>query len=398
MKRSLRLCLYNTEPTSSRALHEALAGLNYVRLEVEVSTPQELAHALSATDVGLVFFHLDPDAEAVIELIDKVATQRPDLALMAASDNRDPNIILSAMRSGCAQFVCEPIDPADLAGAMWRAAAQHLAALGKTRVVCVLGASGGAGATTIACNLAMEIGTLTDSQCVLVDLDFQFGDVATSFDCAPKYTILDLAEAGDNLDQDLLASAIAELPCKVSLLARPPLPEDLDAMTPEVIDRALHLLTAAYENVVIDLPRVLDARTFPALERADTVLLVCQLSVASVRNARRTLETLNRAGISEDKIEVILNRFDGKSGCIGQADVKKTLKKSIYAAIPNNYRLVTQSLDLGQPLAALDGKNPIRVAMRQLAEKLLAESEVKPAESSADKSSKGVLRRLFAKS
>ncbi|MCH7719752.1 MAG: AAA family ATPase [Planctomycetes bacterium] len=398
MKRSLNLCLYNTEPGSSSALREALASLNYVRLEVEVTTPQELAHALSATDISLVFFHLDPDADAVVEVIDEVATQRPDLALMATSDNRDPNIILSAMRSGCAQFVCEPIDPADLAGAMWRAAAQHLAALGKTRVICVLGASGGAGATTIACNLAMEIGNLTESQCALADMDFQFGDVATNFDCTPKYTILDLAEAGDNLDQDLLASAVADLPCRVSLLARPPLPEQLDAMTPEVIERTVHLLTAVYENVVIDLPRVLDARTFSALEHADTVLLVCQLSVASVRNARRTLETLLRAGTSEDRIEVILNRFDGKSGCVAQADLEQTLKKSIYAAIPNNYRLVIQSLDLGQPLASLDGKNPVRVAMRALAEKLLAASEANPADSSGEKSSKGVLRRLFSKS
>lgn len=397
MKRSLRLCLYNTEPGSSRALREALGGLNYVHLEVEVSTSQELAHALSATEIGLVFFHLDPDAAAVIELIDKVATERPDLALMAASDNRDPNIILSAMRAGCAQFVCEPIEPADLASAVWRAAAQHLGALGKTRVISVFGASGGAGVTTIACNLAMEIGDLTETQCALADMDFQFGNVATNFDCIPKYTILDLAEAGDNLDQDLLSAAVVDLPCRVSVLARPPLPEQLDAMSPEVIDRAIHLLTTAYENVIIDLPRLLDAHTFTALERTDTVLLVCQLSVVSIRNARRALEALLRTGIPEHKIEVILNRFDGKSGCVAQADLERTLKKSIYAAIPNNYRLVTQSLDLGRPLASLDGKNPVRVAMRELAEKLLAASEANPADSSGGKNSKGVLRRLFSK-
>ncbi|MCH7701792.1 MAG: hypothetical protein IID37_08895 [Planctomycetes bacterium] len=399
MKRSLDLCLYNTEPASSRALREALAGLNYVRFEVEVSTPQDLAEALSATEIGLVFFHLDPDADAVIDVIDKVATQRPDLALMAASDNRDPNIILAAMRSGCAQFVCEPIEPADLANAVWRAAARHLAALGgKTQVISVLGASGGAGATTIACNLAMEIGNLTESQCALADMDFQFGDVATNFDCTPKYTFLDLAQAGDNLDQGLLSAAVTELPCRVSLLARPPLPEQLDAITPEVVDHAIHLLATAYENVIIDLPRVLDAKMFAVLERTDTILLVCQLSVASIRNARRTLEALLRAGIPEDTIEVILNRFDGKSGCVGRADLEKTLKKSIYAAIPNNYRLVSQSLDLGRPLASLDAKNPVRVAMRGLAQRLLADSEVNPADSSADKGSTGVLRRLFSKS
>ncbi len=399
MKRSLHLCLYNTEPASSRALREALAGLNYVRLEVEVSTPQDLAQALGAADMGVVLFHLDPDTDAVIDVIDKVATQRPDLALMAASDNRDPNVILAAMRAGCAQFVCEPIEPEDLAGAVWRAASRQLAALGgKSQVISVLGASGGAGTTTIACNLAMEIGNLTESQCALADMDFQFGDVATNFDCAPKYTILDMAEAGDNLDQDLLSAALSNLPCKVSLLARPPLPEQSEAITPDVIDRTIQLLTTAYENVIVDLPRVLNAHTFATLERTDTILLVCQLSVASIRNARRTLESLLRAGIPEPTIEVVLNRFDGKSGCVAQGDLEKTLKKSIYAAIPNNYRLVTQSLDLGQPLAAMDAKNPVRVAMRDLAEKLLAGSEANPADSSAVKQSKGVLGRLFSKS
>jgi len=397
MRRSLHLCLYNTQPERSCELREALAGLNYVHLAREVSTATDLADALADSEIGMVFFHLDPDAESVIEVIDKVATQRPDLALLAASANRDPHVILAAMRAGCAQFVCEPIDPEDLAGATWRAAAQHLTALGKSRLVCVLGASGGVGATTIACNLAMEVGHLTDAQCALADMDFQFGDVATNFDCRPKYTLLDLAEAGASLDQELLTTAVSDLPCKVSLLSRPPLPEHLDSMTPEVLDRVVHLLTTAYETVIVDLPRVLDARSFVLLERADIVLLVCQLSVASIRNTSRTMETLLRMGVADEAIEVVLNRFDGKSGRVAQTDLEKTIKKKVYATIPNNYRLVTQSLNLGRPLAAVNAKNPIRLAMRAMASKLIAEPDRKSTPTPAQSASKSMLKRLFSK-
>lgn len=256
-----------------------------------------------------------------------------------------------------------------------------------------MGTSGGAGATTVASNLALEIGNLVDRDCALIDLDLQYGDLASNFDFEPRYTINDLAEAGVELDRAVIASTLTMLPCKVAVLSRPELIEQTEAVTPELVHRILELMGAAYENVVIDLPHYFDHRTGVALTRADVVLLVCQLMVPSIRHARRTVETLLRMGVTEDRIGLIVNRVDGKSARLGNADVEETVKRPVWATVPNDFQFVSRSIDMGRPAAALDRNNAVRAAIRQLAKRVISG----PAAKTVDDAPRGFLSRLLAK-
>ena len=394
MSNLLHVCLYNTEPESSKALQAQISALNFVRIVAEVGCPDALAKALHHATVNLVFFHLDPDAAAVVEVIDHVSTKYPELALIAVSHQTAPEAILAPMRAGCDQFVCEPIDHNDLANAVARVASRRLLSNTKSRCICVVGSSGGAGTTSIACNLALEIGNLTDRDCALVDLDLQFGDVALNFDCEPRYTIHDLAESGNELDRSILATTVTTLPCKVALLSRPDTIEQHEAITPEVIHRVLELLTVVYENVVVDLPGRFDVQTIAAMGQADLILIVCQLTVPSLRNAKRFYDTLMRMGVPEEKIEIVVNRSDGRSGRITEADVVATVKKPVFATIPNDYQFVARSIDFGRPIAALDRNSPVRAAIRKMARKIVVE----PAHKTPQKEErKGLFSRLLSK-
>ena len=79
---------------------------------------------LDSGDANLVFFHLDPNPKPVVEVIDQVSTSHPGVAMIAVSHQTDPHVILGPMRAGCDQFVCEPIDHADLAQAVTKVASQ----------------------------------------------------------------------------------------------------------------------------------------------------------------------------------------------------------------------------------------------------------------------------------
>jgi pilus assembly protein CpaE len=375
-------------------LQTQVTALNFVRLVAEVGNAEALAKTLHQTTVNLIFFHLDPDAEAVMEVIDHVSTKYPELALIAVSHQTDPEAILAPMRAGCDQFVCEPIDHNDLANAVARVASRRLLSNTKSRCICVVGSSGGAGTTSIACNLALEIGNLADRDCALVDLDLQFGDVALNFDCEPRYTIYDLAESGNELDRSILATTVTTLPCKVALLSRPETIEQHEAITPEVIHRVVELMALVYENVVIDVPGRFDIQTIAAMGQADLILIVCQLQVPSLRNAKRFFETLTRMGVPEERIEVVINRSDGKSGRLTERDVEETLKKPVFAIIPNDYQFVARSIDFGRPIAALDRNSPVRAAIRKMARKIVTGPAVKPPEKEARK---GLFSRLLSK-
>jgi len=396
MSNLLHVCIYNTDPEASKMLQTQIGNLNFVRLVAEVDNPDELANLLHRATINLIFFHLDPDPDPVVAVIDQVSTKFPELALIAISHRSGPEAILAPMRAGCDQFVCEPIEPADLANAVSRVASRRLFSNTKSRCICVMGASGGNGTTSIACNLAMEIGNLVDRECALVDLDLQFGDVALNFDSEPRYTIHDLAESGHELDRAVLSSTITTLPCKVALLARPDTIEQAEAITPDVIHRVLELMTLTYENVVVDVPGNFEPRTIAALGQADLILIVCQLMVPSLRNAKRLMDALTHLGVPRERIEVVINRGDGKSGRITEADVESTMKKKVFAVIPNDFQFVARSIDFGRPIAAIDRNSPVRTAIRKIARKAVTERN-HTASSEPKEEKKGLISRLLSK-
>lgn len=394
MSSLLHVCLYNTESEASAELAGAIRTLNFVRMVAEVKTPEELAAALHDAEVNMVFFHLDPNPDPIVEVIDQVAARYPELGLMAISHHADPEAILAPMRAGCDQFVCEPIDAEDLATAVNRVTSKRLLRQPKSRRICVTGASGGAGSTSIACNLALEIAQLTERECALLDLELQFGDVAFSFDCEPKFDLHDLSTAGASLDRSILSSAITALPCKVAILARPEMIEQHEAVTPDTIHRVIELLTEGYENIVIDVPRGMNSCGAVAFGQADIIFIVCQLSVPSIRNAKRYYDALLRMGIPDDRLQFVVNRGDGRNGRVTIKDMEETAQKPIYACIPNDYQFVARSIDFGRPIAALDRNSPVRAAIRKMARKIIAE----PGSNGADNDDRrGLFSRLLGK-
>lgn len=392
MSNLLHACIFNLEPSSSDMLASAVKALNFVRFTGEVNNANDLAPLLQSGAVSLVFFHLDPKPAQVVEVIEHVSTKYPDMGMIALSHKTAPDAILAPMRAGCDQFVCEPIEANDLANAVARVASKRLATLAKSRCICVTSPSGGGGATTIACNLALEIGHLVDRECALIDLDLEFGDVSLNFDAEPKFTFHDLADAGTELDKSILISTMLNLPCKVSLLARPEQIEQTEAITPEVVHRVIELMRGSFENIVIDVPGRMDARNITAVTNADLVLVVCQLLVPSVRNAKRYIDTLRRMGVPEDRIEVVINRSDGRNGRLTEADLAETIKKPPFACVPNDYQFVARSIDIGRPIAALDRGSPVRAAIRQIAKRVINSSGT-----DGDTARRGFLSRLLAK-
>lgn len=394
MSNLLRVCLYNTEPEASQELGSRLRELNFVRLAAEVDNPEKLAQAIEETEISLIFFHLDPDPGPVVDVIDQVAACYPNVALIAVSHQTSPEAILAPMRAGCDQFVCEPIDSTDLARAVGRVASKRLLSQPASRCICVTGASGGSGATSIACNLALEIAQLTERECALVDLDLQFGDVAVNFDCEPKYTLYDLAAAGADIDQSILSSTLNTLPCRVAILSRPDMIEQQEVVTPDTIHRVLEMLKGNYESIVIDVSRHMNPVTAATCAQADMILIVCQLLVPSIRNAKRYYDALQRLGVPEERMEVVVNRSDGRSGRVGTKDIEETIKKPVYACIPNDYQFVARSIDLGRPIAALDQNSPVRTAIRKMAKKLVA---VPGSEKRGGQNRRGFFGRLLTK-
>jgi pilus assembly protein CpaE len=237
----------------------------------------------------------------------------------------------------------------------------------KSKRICVIGSSGGAGATTIACNLAVELANLINHQCALIDLDLLLGDVGCFLDTRPSYSVADLCCDGIEIDSAMLAQGFHDLPSKVSILARPERQEEALEVAPSGIENMLAVARETYPFIVVDLPRSLGQHSAAALKQADLVLIITQLGVSFVRNASRVYESIRQMGVPEDAIEIVVNRHKGDAAHITPDDVEEHFRKPLFALIPNDYRRVKSSVDLGRAILTHAPKSPVRTAINEMA-------------------------------
>jgi pilus assembly protein CpaE len=374
MSDTLRICLFDSTPDRQPSFRGCFEQLKNVHLLTETGKWEELREWLRQASVDMIAVNLDGDHSAGLEVVERIAQISPACAILGVGSALDANTIIGAMRAGCTQFVAWPIDPNDLETAVERIRATRVVgtAVGAKRF-CVIGSSGGAGATTVACNLAMELGHLTDRRVSLVDLNLEFGDIACAFDCNPKFTVSDVSRADIEIDRMLVGKAMHELPCNISILARPESVADARLATPEGLSQVLRLMKDMYPCTVVDLPRVYSAVSAAALHEADRVLVVTQLGVPFIRNATRIYECLLQMDTDEDRIEIVLNRCRANFERITPEEVETHFGRPVFGMIPNDYRRVQNSLDFGHPIMADAPSSPARLAIQEMARRLANE-------------------------
>jgi len=394
MQRSIRMCFYNTDDESGEQIRRPLREVSHLQVLCECNSWEDTRNCLNGTQVDMVLVNLDPDLAEALHVVQLIGRLTPGIGIIGVSQHSDPDTIIRAMRAGCSQFVCSPIELEDLNNAVTRIEATRVNRVHVSRRICVLGSAGGVGATMVACNLALELAHLTDRPSALLDLNLEFGDVAASFDCRPKYSLADLCLDDADLDRTMVESAIHTLPCNVHILGRPENLEDTQEVQPDKLDRLLNLLSGMYANIVLDLPRHFSPLNSAALERADMVLIIAQLSVPSIRNARRLYDLLLQSGVDEECVEIVLNRYKADHERISPDDVEQHFARPVFAMIPNDYRRVMAALDFGHPILADAPTSPARMAIYEMAKKITQDLKGEEAEA---QQRRGIFGRILGK-
>lgn len=378
MNEPLRACLFDAAAEHIPPFQTPFEQSDELEVLGTFSAWDEFQKCVQTQRIQLVAVNLD-DNGAGLQVVDQVVRIAPAAGIIGVSGQTDPQTIIAAMRAGCNQFVCSPIDQDDLRKAI--AAIRAGLSVRNAKVdetvhskrICVIGSSGGAGATTIACNLAVELAHVTNRTCALVDMNLEFGDVGCVFDCNPQFTMADVCRDDVEVDRLMLANAIHELPCRVALLTRPENIDNAHSIAPEGVKITLDVLNEMYPFTVVDLPRTYSFMSAAAVNESDHILIVTQLSVPNIRNATRIYDCLLKMGAKRESIEIVLNRFKANFERISPDEVEAHFKRPIFAMIPNDYRRVQSSLDLGHPVLSDEPYNsPTRAAIQEMARKLAA--------------------------
>ncbi len=247
---------------------------------------------------------------------------------------------------------------------------------------------GGSGATFLATNLAYALGQ-ANKRTIVIDLNLQFGDA--SLFCSgdkPAMNLGDIARQIHRLDASLLASSLLNVGPNCGVLAAPDDPTHSIDVHPEHIDTILRLARQQYDFIILDVGRSLEAVSVRALDMADIIFPVLQLTLPFIRDGKRLLNLFRNLDYPRDKIKLILNRHEKKSTDIRLEDLEQTMGMKIFRAIPNSYDAVAASVNQGVPIIKLSRSNPVSKSLLDLA------AEVTRAESKRDE---GWVSRVFGR-
>jgi pilus assembly protein CpaE len=305
------------------------------------------------------------------QLVERIHQELPDTAVICSSEDNSPDIILQSFRSGAMEFLRQPLVDSEIASvfAKIEQTATHPEESEHGRVVAIYASKGGCGTTFVTANLAASLARLTRKRACVVDLNLQAGDQPLYLGLEPHYSIHDVVRNFDRLDDQLLASYLTQRSKHLALLAAPTEIGKEEDIRVEHVTRAITLLRAQTEFVVIDSPRALNELTIAALDAADDLILLMTLDIPAIRSAKRALDIFTRLGYDRSRVKVVINRYT-KTPEFDLKQVEKVLETQVFATITNDYQAAIASINVGEPLVLSKNQSRVVQDFGNLASKL----------------------------
>ncbi len=240
-------------------------------------------------------------------------------------------------------------------------------------VLAVHGLAGGVGATTFAVNLAWELATVDKKdppKVCLIDLDLQYGSVATYLDLARREAVFDLLSDTDSMDNDSFMQALLPYEDRLQVMTAPSDMLPLDIISSEDVQRLIDTAKANFDYIVVDMPSTVVQWTEVMLHAAHVYFAPMELDMRSAQNTLRMIRALKAEELPFEKLRYVLNRSPKFTDMSGKSRVKRmaeSLEIDIEVMMPDGGKQVMEACDNGQPIGQTAAKNPLRKEIHKLA-------------------------------
>ncbi|MGE5568194.1 MAG: AAA family ATPase [Rhodospirillales bacterium] len=324
-----------------RAEVRAALQLPDVRIVLEQNAPIDTV-TLKRLNLDLVLIDAVPAGTSLENELRRLKTASPETLVAVVDRFPDAELMLTAMRAGTDDFIASPIEKG-VRSALDRVAA-HSAQRGESsrtpgKVVGVVAAKGGCGATTVACHLASEFQRVTQHDILLADMDLESGLVAFVMQAKTQYGLMDALRNAYRLDPSLWQKMVWNarprldvMPCQAGLLPS-------DSEMPQFRE-VFRMIRSMYGWVIADLGRPLAPITLALLEDLDELFLVATPSIMALYQAKQFVKETTALGYPRQRLHLILNRVPKRCE-ISTSDVESSLGLQVYAELPEHVELET---------------------------------------------------------
>ena len=320
------------------------------------------------SDVGLITLN-SPDVVVIdangygdksLEIVASMTQKYPKAFFMLLSSDRSSEMLIEAMRLGVREVVALPIVLPDLQAALQRITEKISTTEKKEgKLLSFLSCKGGSGTTFIAANLAYALSALGRKRVLLIDLNQQFGDAALYVsDLKASLALSDVCNSVDRMDLNLLESSVLHVTPNFNILASSDQVENSADIHVDQFSSLLQFVRQHYDFTIMDLGRQINPINVRALDVSDFIYPIFQQSLPFLRNGRRLFEIFSALGYRQEKIQIVINRFES-SASLDAAEYERVLGQRVAHRIPNNHEVVNESINQGLPVLQMARSSPI---------------------------------------
>jgi pilus assembly protein CpaE len=363
----LTVAILDSDAQRRNAAAEALAGNKSLQITEIPSFPGkvgELAQLLPQT-YNVVLFNVDCDRALAFELAENLSAN-PRSYVMAYSSKSDTKMAVHVMRAGAREFFTTPVDPAEIAAAMQRAAEHYVATTPESksvsRLFVFLGTKGGCGVTTLAANFALALAQESEGNTLLIDFGLPLGDAAINLGIKTEYSVANALQDPDRLDAKLLSTLVVKHSTGLSVLASPS--DFTDNTTPlESIDKLVSVAREAYEFVVVDVGSRIDLLNTSLFDKSAIVYLITQVGISEMLNANRMVSKFFFT--RDETLQIVLNRYKPSDLLFDEKKITEALTRPAQWKIPDDYAAARRTRETSSPMVLVD--SAIARAIREMA-------------------------------
>ena len=376
-----RFLVITSVPDFERRIRSAVTGSMHG--EVQAMPPEVLSDGTEGIFRRLVgeppevlLFGPGVSAAEALKLATVFDLQHPEISLVMVAEP-DPQLMLAAMQAGIRDVVGPDVAVDDLRGLLERsclAAASRRRGLSAAdegqeqgRVIAVMSPKGGVGKTTVATNLAIGLAKIAPLGVVIVDLDVQFGDVASGLLLDPEHSITEAVHGPAAQDTMVLKAFLTPHPSGLYALCAPRRPNEADYVTAEHVSRLLRQLSHEFKYVVVDTAPGLGEHNLATLELATDAVWVCGMDIPSVRGLNASFDVLRELHLVPEGRHVALNFADRRSGLTVQ-DVESTIGVPVDVVIPRS-KTLPYSTNRGVPVLQQGARDVALKGLRKLVQR-----------------------------
>lgn len=372
MPRKLLIAIEITDSRTVHMLQEKLREIPNLEMTQWFDSAGEKGPLAVKGSPDIIILDDPTEGPSIFNRLKPIRENFPHAAVFVVSGNQFPQHIVEVMKAGVSEYLVIPINDKVLKNAI-EDVRTNLATAGQISrgtIYSFISAKGGLGSTVLAVNSACALAKDKQSRVALFDMSFQSGDATVLLDLYPQTTMSDVVRNYHRLDSSFLLAAMTKHPTGLEFMAAPNNPEECDTIKGTHVSHVLDLAKKIYDQVVVDCTSMsINECNIEIFNASETIFLVTDMSVPSIRNCSRLIKLLAKIGIDSKHIEVVINRVI-KGGALSLADVEKNLDKKAYWLFPNDFKGVVSSINKGEPLLIGNASMPLAKNIAQFIEKL----------------------------